>query len=315
MKTFNRLTTFAIGTSLALTPMLAFADTNATDQNTNTDTHAGFLSTIFRGTAEKNGVGSKTDENISASAEVDASSSEKNHSNRDGNKEGNNGLHLGQMKQGAHVEERADASIDGRINALEKISARLNSGTKLSADEKASFIAMIQTQIDSLTALKAKIGNDTSTSTMRDDAGKIRPEFRTYALVLPRTAVLAASDRLLTVAGNMETIGTKLNARIDAAAAASVNVTAARASYTDYVAKVADSKVQAQAAASLVANLSADNGDKTIFATNSAALKSAKAKLDASRSDLVAARKDMTDIVKAVKETEVTASTTSHTSL
>jgi hypothetical protein len=310
MKTLNRITTIAIGTSLALTPVLAFADTNV---QTTSGTQGGFLSGLYQRNEDTNnkGIDVKADFESSTSAEHDASSTEKDHSKKE---HSNNGLHLG---QGKNLEAHADASIDGRINALEKIEARLNSSTQLTATEKATFATMIQTQIDALTALKAKIGNDTSTSTMHDDKGTIRPEFRTYALVLPRITILAASDRLLSTASNMETVGAKLNTRITAASS-SVNVTAARASYTDYVAKVADAKVQAQAAANLVVNLSSDNGNATVFAANTAALKAAKLKLDAARADLTAARKDMRDILKDLKiehSDESHATTTAHTSI
>ncbi|MDB4992385.1 MAG: hypothetical protein JWL75_630 [Parcubacteria group bacterium] len=300
MKTLNRLTTAAIGASLVFTPMLALADTNV-DAQANTSVRGGFLSGIFHSNEDK---GVKADVNASMHS---SSSAEKD------NKE-NNGNHLGQMKNGANGEVRADNSIDARVGALSKLSARLNDAKQLTAEEKTSFMAMIQTQIDALNALKAKIGNDISTSTMRDDAGHIRTEFRTYALVLPRAAITAASDRILNIAANMDTVGAKLNTRIDAAASSSVNVTAARASYTDYLAKVADAKVQAKAAASLVVNLSADNGNATVYATNTAALKAAAAKLVIARADLKAARKDMSDILKAVKGTGATATTTAQTS-
>lgn len=301
MKTFNRITTVAIGASLALTPMLALADTTV-DAQTNTSVRGGFLSGIYHN--DETGVKVEGDASMHASSSVE----------KDKNDKENNGLHLGQMKKGENMGAHVDNSIDARISSLTKLSARLSESKQLTAEQKTHFVAMIQAQIDALVALKAKIGNDVSTSTMHDDAGHIRSEFRTYALVLPRATILASSDRILNIAANMDTIGAKLNTRITAAASSSVNVTAARASYADYLAKVADAKVQAQAAASLVANLSADTGDKTVFATNTAALKAAAAKLEVARADLKAARKDMSDILKVVKGTHVTATTTAEAS-
>ncbi len=69
----------------------------------------------------------------------------------------------------------------------------------------------------------------------------------------------------------------------------------------DFQAKVADAKVQAQAASDLVADLKADNGDQTALLTNLSALKSARAKLQTAHADLVAARKDMAAIIGGVK--------------
>ncbi len=301
MKTLHRITTVALGASIALTPMLAFAQTNTQDQNDLRVERKGFLSGFLNRNDERKAERMDREERSSD----EASSSEKMHAMKDKKPE--------HMEKGLNLQARADASIDGRVTALQTLSSRITASATLSADEKASFTAMLQAQITALTALKVQIGNDTSTSSMRDDVGKIRPEFRTYALVLPRTSIVAASDRILSVVSQMETVGTKLNARIDAATS-SANVAAARTSYADYVAKLADAKVQAQAAANLVANLTPDNGDKTIFASNTAALKAAKVKLDAARADLKTARKDMNDIFKALKiehSDEVHASSTS----
>ncbi len=210
------------------------------------------------------------------------------------------------VSESVHMGARADARIDARTNALQKLSDHIDGAKRLSDGMKTSLSATLAVQIQELADLKAKIGSDTSTSSMRDDAGKIRPEFRTFALVLPKTAITAGSDRVLAIATQMDTIGAKLNTRItEASASSTVNVSAAQTAYADYTAKVADAKVQANAAAALVVNLAPDNGDKTIFASNSAALKSAAAKLKAAQADLKAARADITTILKVLKGTGV----------
>jgi seryl-tRNA synthetase len=124
--------------------------------------------------------------------------------------------------------------------------------------------------------------------------------------MLPKTAITAGSERVLAIATQMDAIGVKLNTRITAASS-TVNVASAQSAYTDYVAKVADAKVQANAAAALVVNLTPDNGDKTLFASNSAALKAAAADLKTAQADLKAARADIATILKAIKGTEVKA--------
>ena len=133
------------------------------------------------------------------------------------------------------------------------------------------------------------------------DLKTIAPDYRTYLLTLPRTAVVAAADRALTIASEMDTIGAKLQARITAAQNAGANVSSAQSAYADYQAKVADAKVQAQAALDLVLNLQPDQGNATVRASNTAALKSARTKLQAATADLKAARKDMQAITQVVK--------------
>jgi hypothetical protein len=81
---------------------------------------------------------------------------------------------------------------------------------------------------------------------------------------------------------------------------------------------VTDATTQTNAAISAIANLKPDNGDATIKASNDAALKSARTKIQAAQQDIVAARKDVEAILKALHEvkgsanasTTVNASTT-----
>ncbi len=289
MTILNRSISLALGASLALTPVFAFAQDDAASITPHTSLiHS--LRTRIENIREPRMHG-----DASTSVEMDASTTEMY-------KEGN----------GVHVQARADANVDARLNALQKLSDRIDGAKKLSVGVKTGLSATLAAQIQELTDLKAKIGSDTSTSSMRDDAGKIRPEFRTYALILPKTAITAGSDRVLAIATQMDTVGTKLNARItEAVASNTVNVSSAQGAYVDYSAKVADAKVQANAAAALVVNLTPDNGDKSVFASNSIALKSAAADLKVAQQDLKAARADIATILKVIKGTGVHAHATS----
>ncbi|MDB5189996.1 MAG: hypothetical protein JWN49_322 [Parcubacteria group bacterium] len=300
MTILNRSLSVVLGATIALTPVFAFAH----DEDASTTTKTPFISSLLNRIENIRGPEARGDVHTSAQVEASTTSSGFIHKGEQGSK-GGNGV-SDSVHAGAGV--RADASIDARMNALQKLSDRIDGAKRLSDGMKTSLSATLAAQIQELTDLKAKIGNDTSTSSMRDDAGKIRPEFRTYALVLPKTAITAGSDRVLTIATQMDIIGAKLNTRINEAAASStVNVSAAQTAYADYIAKVADAKVQANAAAALVVNLAPDNGDKTIFASNSAALKSAAAKLKVAQQDLKAARADIGTILKVIKGTSVKA--------
>jgi hypothetical protein len=205
-----------------------------------------------------------------------------------------------QHGDGEKVRAQGDTEIDTRIESLNKMIARLGDAQRLSTDAKASLTATLTAQITALTNLKAQI-NTEATTTLKGDTKSITDGFRIYALIMPKAAINAAADRVMTIAAQMETLSGKIGARITAAQTAGADVSAATAAHTDFDAKVADAKVQAQAAVSLVANLSVDNGDATIRTTNTAALKDAKTKLDAAQADLKAARKDVDTIVKAIK--------------
>jgi hypothetical protein len=93
----------------------------------------------------------------------------------------------------------------------------------------------------------------------------------------------------------------KLQARITAAQAAGSDVSAATTALADFSAKLADAKNQADAAVAETANLSVDNGDKSVLAANNAALKDARAKLVLAEKALKAAEADARTIAKVLK--------------
>jgi uncharacterized small protein (DUF1192 family) len=209
------------------------------------------------------------------------------------------GMHLGESN-GAKVRAHGDAEIDARIASLNKIIARLNEAQRLTSDEKTNLTTQLTNEIAQLTSLKGTITTD-ATTTLKGDVNSITKSFRVYALVMPRAAITAAADRIMTVAGQMDALSVKITARITAAQTAGTDVSAAQTAFADFTAKVADAKVQAQAAVSGTANLTPDNGDATIAASNTAALKAAKAKIDAAQADLTAARKDLGTIITAIR--------------
>ncbi|CAN5750714.1 hypothetical protein BH11PAT2_BH11PAT2_01620 [soil metagenome] len=314
MTILNRTVSLALGASMALTPVFALAQD---DNGSTASPKFPVVHALFNRVENMRGpqMHAEMEGDSSTSVRMNASTTREGfgHAGNQGMKEGN-GV---STTTGAHLGERADIHIDARLNALQKLSDHIDGAKRLTDGMKTTLSATLAAQIQQLTDLKEKIGNDTSTSSMRDDAGKIRPEFRTYALVLPQTAITAGSDRVLTIAAQMDTIGAKLNTRIsEASASSSVDVSGAQTAYADYTAKVADAKVQANAAAALVVNLTPDNGDKTIFDSNSAALKSAAADLKVAQQDLKAARADISTILKVIKGTGVhaTATTTVQTS-
>lgn len=214
---------------------------------------------------------------------------------------------------GEQVRGHGDAEITNRIDSLNKMIARLGDTMRLSTDAKASLTAELNAQITALTNLRDQI-NAEATTTLKTDVKSITKDFRIYALVMPKAAINAAADRIMTIAAQMETLSAKITARITAAQAAGADVSAAVTAHTDFDAKVADAKVQAVAAVNEVANLSVDAGATTTLAANTSALKDARTKINAAQADLKAARKDVDTILKAIRgKGEVQATTTAST--
>ena len=202
---------------------------------------------------------------------------------------------------------RADQEIQRRSDALAALSARVNAMVKLSDSQKAAIATSIQSQISALAALKTKVDADTDAATLRADVQSITKSYRIFALVIPQGAILAASDRAMTLADSMDTLAAKLQARISAAAAAGADVSAMQTAYADFTSKTADAKVQAAAAVSGTANLTPDNGDQAAMQANHQALVAARANIKTASQDIAAARRDAGVIVKALKSLNVSA--------
>lgn len=203
---------------------------------------------------------------------------------------------------------RADAAIDARVTRLNALEARINQMTRVTTDEKTSLDATIQANLNDMVALKAKINADTDNVTLKADIQSITKSYRIYVLVLPQANIMAAADRVMFIVGQFNDLSAKLQARITAAQTPGQNVTSLNASLTDMNAKTADANVQAQAAINEVAALKPDNGDKTVFAANLAALKDARSKIHVAIQDLKTARQDAGSIVQALVAMKISAS-------
>ena len=208
------------------------------------------------------------------------------------------------------VKERANMEIERRTSLLDALMARLEGAGKVSADVKANISATLQSQIDALTALKAKIASETDVDAIKADVKSITSSYRTFALVAPQAAITAYASRLTTLMTQMTTLGTKLQTRIDAASSAGTDVSAATSAMSDFNAKVADAKTQIDVAVSEVSGLTPDNGDTSVAASNKTALQDARAKLETARTDLETARKYVETIRKALSKVEAGANTT-----
>ncbi|MDE2071627.1 MAG: hypothetical protein KGI70_02775 [Patescibacteria group bacterium] len=200
-----------------------------------------------------------------------------------------------EAKSEANAKDRANKEIDRRIAGLNKEINRINDAPRVDATAKANITATINTQIQALTDLKAKIAADSSTTTLKADVQSITRNYRIFALVMPQAAIAASASRVNTVADSMTTLYTKLQNR--AATSTNTSVTGA---LSDMQAKIADARTQAAAAVTLTASLRPDNGDNMVFESNQIALKTARADLRVAQQDFVAARKDVEVILKAL---------------
>ena len=219
-------------------------------------------------------------------------------------------------KQSARMQTdmtKGDADIDARITSLNNLNTRIQAMKNVSASEKSNISADVQTNINGLTTLKAKIAADTDEATLSTDTKSIFGTFRIYALVVPQGYMLSASDRIATIGSMLTAINAKFTTRITAEQSAGHDVTALLSAQSDMTAQIADAEAKAQLASNGVASLTPDQGNKTVAASNKAALLAARANLKTSTADLKAARADAKTIISDLKAMKVTTTTTTTT--
>lgn len=200
------------------------------------------------------------------------------------------------------MKKKANQEINRRIAALNRELARIQSMKRIGDASKSSTQASIQAEITALNTLKAKIDADTDVNVLKTDIQSITKSYRVYALVMPQASIQAAAARIKTIADAMMTLGGKLQVRITEAKTAGKNISDLDTLMSDYNAKIADAKVQADGALSLIVNLTPDNGDKAKMQANLQALKDARTKIKAGQEDLRKARQEGDKIVKRLRE-------------
>jgi hypothetical protein len=198
-------------------------------------------------------------------------------------------------------QDKGDGKIDLRLNSLHELEARINAMIHISGDNKSSLSAMIQSQIDALTNLKAKINADTDPAVLKADMKSITNSYRIFMLVEPKARITAAADRALELGTSFATLSTKLSANIATASSGGHDVTTLNTSLSDMNTNVAKANIQANAAIALVASLVPDNGNATVMASNKTALVNARADIKVANQDLKNAYADAKSIVQALK--------------
>jgi seryl-tRNA synthetase len=186
---------------------------------------------------------------------------------------------------------------------------RVNSLTRLSADQKTALTNNINSNITGLTTLKAKIDADTDVTTALADVKSIYGTYRVYAEFDPQTNMLATSDTLTKAIDELTQLATKLQSRITDAGAKGNNVDSLKTLLANMQAKIADAKTQQTTVQNNIANLSPSTynsdptGVRTTFTTSRTLLKTA-------RTDLQTAIQDARQIILGLKAFKTTTTAT-----
>lgn len=207
---------------------------------------------------------------------------------------------------------KANADVAARLASLNDLNAKVQAMQNVSATEKTNISNEVQTNISGLNALQAKIDADTDITVARADAASVFTSFRIYALVIPQGYIEVGADRVQTISSLMTALSTKLQARITADQNAGDNVTTLQTALADIGTQTTSANAQASIAQNGVVNLTPDQGNATVAASNKAALVAARANIKTSTSDLKIARQDIQTILNGLKSfhASMSASTT-----
>lgn len=216
---------------------------------------------------------------------------------------------LAQKEEGQ--KKNASKEIDRRIESLNKLIVRIQEMKKLSDADKTALINQANEQIIALEALKVKIDSDTDPATLKTDRQSITNQYRIYMLFIPKIQILASADRIIEICDDTSVLITKFQDRFTQAALNGKDVTVMQTTLKNIQAKMADAKLQAQSAQSLVIQLVPDNGDANIAKSNNKALQDARAKLVLAKKDITDAQKDILTIRKALTTEKPKLSTSS----
>lgn len=192
------------------------------------------------------------------------------------------------------LKEKAYKEIDRRITSLAKLIEKIKAVKRLTESQKSTMVGQVQTEIDSLTALKTTIAGQTDIAALRTSVQSIVKSYRIYVLYIPKLTIIANADKILNlIEGEMKTLTTKLQLRIDEAKENGYSVETMTNLMNQRKAKLDDATTQANNAIAKVTALTPDGwpGNKT--------------ELQAARDMLKTARKDLNDAQKLANQVRV----------
>lgn len=210
--------------------------------------------------------------------------------------------------RGERAKVKAAQEIDRRLAALQSLASRITAMTKITPELKSNFSQVVQNQSRVFADLKVKIGADTDLTVLKTDIKSITDSYRVYAIVVPQTHIIAASDRIVTITNMLNGIGLKLKARIEAAQAAGADVTAVGTTLGELGTKIDSANAHARAAVEKMMSIVPEDGDKAKMDANKALFTESRAEIVAAHKDLADARKAVASIISGLATLQVTTS-------
>jgi hypothetical protein len=194
------------------------------------------------------------------------------------------------------LKARAASAISVRLSALHIAEASINTNKWLSAADKSTLLATMQSDENGLNALAPKIQADATVTQARADYRTIFTSYRVFALALPQARLAAASDGITgTVLPRLTDAKNRL-AGLLAGKDAGKNTPAVQAAMADLA-----SQIQAITTATTGLSAGVLGYTPAQYDANHAVLAGPRETLRTARTDIKAARGDIRLVVAAIK--------------
>jgi hypothetical protein len=198
------------------------------------------------------------------------------------------------------LKARADEAVKDRLAQIDKLSGRIKAA-KADCGQNADVAGQLGADTTGLTALDATIQAETDPAKARAEFRQIFTDFRIYWLQTPKTHQVVGCDSVSSADATLAALRQKIQTRVDEAKAKGYDVSGAQAALDDMGTQLANATAAAGKASASVADLVPDKGDKTVLASNAAALAAGRQSLHAGWSDLQAARRDAHTAIEDLK--------------
>lgn len=132
--------------------------------------------------------------------------------------------------------------IDVRLAALKQFDFTINHAKHITGDHKLALHTLITSDIDGLTALKAKVAGETTREALRADAASMVNDYRVFILVGPKVRLTIVGDSEVAAATRLQQAHDKLADLVAKAKAAGKDTAAAEQDLADMQAAIEKAK-------------------------------------------------------------------------
>lgn len=195
-----------------------------------------------------------------------------------------------------NIISRGDKEITRRLKTLNTLSNKINGAQKLSAANKSILSAEVQTEINDLNSLKAKLDADTDLATAKTDAQSIFSGYRVYALVVPKVNLIKTADDQQVAEGKLIDLAGKLQTRLTTAQNSGKDVASLQNALNDLLAKTKAAQDISSSIEAGVINLQPSD-----YNSNHQILSGDRDKLKTAQANIKAATDDAKTIVSGLK--------------